>query len=426
MIESLTAGENISIILVFLGGVLSFFSPCVIPLIPVYMGYLAGNTKDEYNDGVIQYNQRKVFFHTIFFILGISAAFFILGLSFTALGNFFNSNKLLFSRIGGIIIILLGLFQLGILNFHFLQKEHKLNLKEREINPFVAFITGFTFSFAWTPCIGPILSSVLIMSSSAKTNYTGNMLVLVYSLGFVLPFLILGTATTKILNFLKGKQRLLKYTVKAGGFLLIAIGIMTFTGMMNGLSEYFSYSGNNTLNYEQSTAPKNEVKETVPSAESSKKDERPKIKAFDFILTDQYGKAHKLSDYQGKTVFLNFWATWCPPCKEEMPYIEELYKEYGFNEKDVVILGVANPKSKDYPYSQDVSKEEIKNFLKENNYSFPVVFDESGEVLNNYYINAFPTTFMIDKNGDIYGYIPGALSKEMMIEIIKQTKENNE
>ncbi len=426
MIESLTAGENISIILVFLGGVLSFFSPCVIPLIPVYMGYLAGNTKDEYNDGVIQYNQRKVFFHTIFFILGISAAFFILGLSFTALGNFFNSNKLLFSRIGGIIIIVLGLFQLGILNFHFLQKEHKLNLKEREINPFVAFITGFTFSFAWTPCIGPILSSVLIMSSSAKTSYTGNMLVLVYSLGFVLPFLILGTATTKILNFLKGKQRLLKYTVKAGGFLLIAIGIMTFTGVMNGLSEYFSYSGNNTLNYEQSTAPKNEVKETAPSAESSKKDERPKIKAFDFILTDQYGKAHKLSDYQGKTVFLNFWATWCPPCKEEMPYIEELYKEYGFNKKDVVILGVANPKSKDYPYSQDVSKEEIKNFLKENNYSFPVVFDESGEVLNNYYINAFPTTFMIDKNGNIYGYIPGALSKEMMIEIIKQTKENNE
>jgi cytochrome c-type biogenesis protein len=455
--EAIITSGHVSFILVFLEGIISFFSPCVIPLIPVYMGYLAGNANQMGNDGIITYERKKVFIHTLFFVLGISFAFFILGMSFTALGSFFYQNKMLFTRIGGILIILLGLFQIGFFEISFLQRERKIPIKlgDKKVNPLMALVMGFTFSFAWTPCVGPALSSVLIMASGAKTALTGNMLVFVYALGFVLPFLILGLFTTQVLEFIKNNRKFIKYTIKAGGIILIIMGIMTFTGWMNGVSSYLnSISSKNTNTSEtastntngeetpdssktetgEDSASKNEAKNEDPveseseagPVESESEEEEAPIPAIDFTLTDQYGKEHTLSDYKGKVVFLNFWATWCPPCKEEMPHIEELYQEYNLNQEEVVILGVANPKSTEYPYNQDEEKEDIIKFLEENEYTFPTVFDETGEILSSYYITAFPTTFMIDKEGNVLGYVPGMMTKDMMLSVINQTIEATE
>lgn len=450
--DGLVASNSISFIMVFLEGILSFFSPCVIPLIPVYMSYLAGNGKKELEDGTIVYDRRKVFLNTVFFTLGISFAFFILGMTFTALGSFFRENRMLFTRIGGVIIIVLGLFQLGILDFSFLQKERKLHfdLTGRSMNKFMALAMGFTFSFAWTPCIGPMLSSVLIMASGAATMLTGNLLVLVYTIGFLIPFLLLGLFTTQVLNFLKAKQKLLKYTIKAGGVLLIIIGIMIFTGWMNSLSGYlnsFGQSNQSTVGKEETVEEDTEITEntsdnttsndtdskedikndTEEAAKEEVKDEvRKTIPAFDFTLMDQYGNEHTLSDYKGKVVFLNFWATWCPPCQKEMPDIEELYQEYNLNEDEVIFLGITNPSSEDYPKNSDVSIPEIKSFIEDNGYTFPTVFDETGEVLKQYSISAFPTTFMIDKEGNIYGYVPGMMTKDIMVNIINQTLQSGE
>ena len=372
MFNDILLTDNISFILVFLGGIFSFFSPCIIPLLPVYMSYLSGNT--AVTDGNISYNQKKVFIHTIFFILGISAAFFILGLSFSKLGGFFNTNRVLFTRISGALILLLGLFQIGLLKSSFMERERRINFDSKKINPLIAFVIGFTFSFAWTPCIGPVLSTVLIMASGAKTSFLGNMLILVYSLGFIIPFLLLGIFTTKVLNFLKTKKSFLKYSIKISGAILIIIGIMTLSGF--------------NLNI---LAP----------------GQQP-------IATDYTVQI----DYKGKVVFLNFWATWCPPCREEMPHIEEIYKEYGYNKNDVIILGAASPATAENPSPQDESEDKIKAFLTKNNYTFPVVFDVKGEIFRNYYISAFPTTFMIDKEGNIMGYVAGALSKENLNNII--------
>ena len=137
---------------------------------------------------------------------------------------------------------------------------------------------------------------------------------------------------------------------------------------------------------------------------------------------DQYGVEHRLSDYKGKVVFLNFWATWCPPCRKEMPDIQALYHDYNENQGDVIILGVAHPKNESNPNTRELDREGIIKFLEENGYTFPVVFDESaGEVLSQYNISAFPTTFMIDPNGNIYGYAPGMLNKDMMRSIVEDT-----
>ncbi|NLK75540.1 MAG: redoxin domain-containing protein [Clostridiales bacterium] len=448
MFQGFDMSNSVSLLLVFIEGLISFFSPCVIPLIPVYMGYLAGSGKRVNEDGTIIYNRKNVFLHTIFFNLGVSFAFFILGMTFTALGKFFGDYKLIFTKVGGILIILLGLFQLGIFNFSFLQRERKIifDLGNREMNPFVALIMGFTFSFAWTPCIGPALSSVLIMASGAKTSLQGNLLVLVYAIGFLIPFLLLGLFTTQVLNFLKENRKLMKYTIKVGAIILIIMGLMTFTGRMNNISSYFnslSNNKNNSKNLADNSGDKDKgevdgignSENTDNSGDTNNSDdidktedevEREPVPAFDFTLTDQYGKEHTLSDYKGKVVFLNFWATWCPPCRYEMPDIEELYKEYNLNQDEVIFLGVANPKSEEYPYNQDEEKDEIIAFLDENEYTFPTVFDETGEVFRDYYVYSFPTTFLIDKEGNIFGYQIGMMSKDLMQKAINMTLEASE
>jgi cytochrome c-type biogenesis protein len=277
------------------------------------------------------------------------------------------------------------------------------------------------------------------MASSSANSLQGNLLVLIYAVGFILPFLALGLFTTQALNFLKKHQKLLKYTVKAGGILLILIGIMTFTGWMNGISAYVNRfvpqtslnspskeSGdvdNTVTNDSQDPTVEGALEPDTDSVSPTPKASKEKeiTPAFDFTLIDQYGTEHTLSDYKGKVVFLNFWATWCPPCKKEMPDIEALYQETGMNQEDIIVLGVANPASTEYPNNSDVSKEEVIAFLDENNYTFPVVFDETGEVLANYYISAFPTTFFIDTEGNIYGYAPAMMTREMMDNALQQT-----
>jgi cytochrome c-type biogenesis protein len=479
MLNQIISSGSISFFLVFLEGLLSFFSPCVLPLLPIYFSYLAGNSKQTDEEGVINFQRKKVFFHTIFFVLGISSAFFILGMSISALGIFFKSNQLLFTRIGGVLIIAMGLVQIGLLDLKFLQRERKFhfNFGARSMSPLLAFVLGFTFSFAWTPCVGPALSSVLIMASGTGKTLTGNLLVLVYSIGFIVPFLLLGLFTTQVLNFLKAKQKLLRYTVKIGGVILILIGIMTFTGWMNGVSRYLnsftpqsntgesfeakesegisstpnssssgadsveddSINNNDTANNNDPNSndtannndtasndtPQGNTTDENSDSSNQKNDEEP-VAAYDFTLTDQYGNEHTLSDYKGKVVFLNFWATWCGPCKEEIPDIEALYKEYNKNQEDIIILGVANPASSEYPNNADVSKTQIQEFLEKNEYTFPVVFDETGEILSKYYISSFPTTFMIDKEGNIFGYAPGMLTKDMMQQAIQQTLDSTE
>ena len=151
--------------------------------------------------------------------------------------------------------------------------------------------------------------------------------------------------------------------------------------------------------------------------EESTEEEEKKIPAPDFTLYDQYGNKHSLSDYKGKTIFLNFWATWCPPCKKEMPDIEEIYKEYNENKEDVIILGVASP---DTP--REGSKEEIVDFLEENGYTFPVVFGEKDSMLYKYSISSFPSTFIIDEEGYVKQYVRGAMSKDIMKKLIESAR----
>ena len=440
---------SVSALTVLIQGLLSFFSPCVFPLVPLYIGYFAGDAGSLGEGSRVRYPRRRVLAHTVFFVLGISAAFFLLGFGFTALGQFLSSHQRLFARVSGVIMILFGLYRLGALGqVDALEREHRLPLRLDKVamGPLPALLLGFTFSFAWTPCVGPTLSSVLLLAGSTGNAARGLWLIGVYTLGFVLPFLAVGLFTGTVLGFFQKHRQIVRYTVKAGAVLLIVMGLMTISGMMNGLSGYLS--GFDGLFGERvetpapaepspaSDAVDDAVSEPAGAQETAlqtadadgaaaEEEESigPKQKVFapDFTLTDQNGNAHTLSDYRGKTVFLNFWATWCPPCRSEMPEIQALYEDYGYNEGELVVLGVAAP-----GLGQEGSLDSVKAFLDENGYSFPVVMDDQGMFTYAYGIRAYPTTFMISADGSVFGYVEGALTGEVMKSIVEQTIEAKE
>ena len=447
---------------VFLQGLISFFSPCVLPLVPLYVSYLAGGARVVDKDGNSRYPRGKVLLNTLFFVIGVSFAFFLLGFGFTALGMFFKNNRLWFARISGIIMIVFGLYQLGVFGkSQAMSREHRLpfRLDKWTMGPVPALLLGFTFSFAWTPCVGPTLGSVLLMAGSSGSTVRAVLLIGVYTLGFVLPFMAVGLFTGTVLDFFRKHQNVVKYTVKIGAALLILMGVMTLTGFMNGMTNYlsdFGGAGSSGPAIEESSgqeepegtgengrdqddagsaaaapsdgaegqdndgAGQSGAQDTAGGASesSNETEEIPTVPAPDFTLVDQYGEEHTLSDYKGKTVFLNFWATWCPPCRGEMPEIQKLYEDYGSNEDDLIVLGVAGPNM-----GQEGDIDSIKDFLEKNEYTFPVVMDEDGSSFYQYGISAFPTTFMIDKDGNVFGYVESALTGEIMESIVKQTME---
>lgn len=380
--------EQMNYVVVFLEGIFSFLSPCVLPILPVYLAVLSKSVKEDTGD------ERSVLIkNTLLFILGISTTFFILGTGIGLFRVFLNTYMKWILMIGGLIIVVFGLFSVGDLNIPFLQRERRFHYQIREMRPWTAYLLGFTFSFGWTPCVGPMLASVLVLASTQRA-LEGNLLLLLYTAGFTVPFLLIALFSEKMIHLLDQLKKHMGKIQKVGGFLIIMMGLLMFA------------KGVTMPNYIQ---PSNEQQESEESQQVPM--------APDFTKVDQYGQVHTLSDYRGKVVMINFWATWCSPCRAELPDIEEIYQEYGMNKEDVIILGMTFPNM-----GKEQSKEGILEFINKEGYTFPTLFDESMELAYQYYINAFPTTFFINKDGTVEGYASGMLTKETIRELIEKLR----
>lgn len=224
---------NLTGIVSFVTGLLSFFSPCVLPLVPSYLIFISGITYDDYTGGQPGKYRKTVLIHSLAFIIGFSLVFTALGLSSSALGRFLSVYQTYIMRLGGLILILLGLYYLNIVKVPFLDREKLIHLREKPLGLFGSFIIGTTFSLGWTPCIGPALSSILIIASTTNNIWEGVYLLGLYSLGLAIPFIAAALVFDRLFEFLKKYGSVVRYSMKILGVLFVVLGILLFSSRYN-------------------------------------------------------------------------------------------------------------------------------------------------------------------------------------------------
>ncbi len=230
---------SITLSIAFVAGLVSFLSPCVLPLIPGYVSYISGTSLDK-----IKYKKKNlVVIKTIFFTLGFSFVFIILGSTASFIGKFFLINSDIFRILAGIIIIFFSLQLIGVINLNFMNKDIRFFTNQYSNNLAFPFVVGAAFGFGWTPCIGPILGSILTLAAIETNTIKSILLLSFYSLGLAIPFVISGILINKFVFFSKNIKKYIPLITKAGGLILLLTGIAILTGQLQILGffllEYF-------------------------------------------------------------------------------------------------------------------------------------------------------------------------------------------
>jgi cytochrome c-type biogenesis protein len=233
--------QEVSVLIAFAAGFLSFISPCVLPLVPSYITYITGVSFHDLTD---QETRKKVkwttLIHSCLFILGFSTVFILMGASASYLGQVLSKYQTWIMKIGGVLIILLGIhFILQI--FPFLQIEKRFEMKRKPLGYLGSFLVGIVFAAGWTPCIGPILSTILIYASTSQQMTTGITLLASYSLGLGIPFLLASLAFNLFLSTFEKVRRYMKVIIFVSGFFLIGVGILLLTGTFRVVTDYFNF-----------------------------------------------------------------------------------------------------------------------------------------------------------------------------------------
>jgi cytochrome c-type biogenesis protein len=217
-------GAGVSLFVAFAAGLLSFLSPCVLPLIPSYVGFLTGLEADE-----LQVRRGTAVLHALWFVAGFGLIFILLGASASALGALFLRSQVWIGRVGGVLIILFGVYLLGILRPAFLVRERRIHLARKPLGYVGSSVVGIAFGAAWTPCIGPILGAILTLAATRSSFGQGTALLAVYTLGLALPFLLTALALDRFLVWFQRFRPYLVWVERISGALLILLGVLLVT-----------------------------------------------------------------------------------------------------------------------------------------------------------------------------------------------------
>jgi len=229
---------DVTSVVAFSAGVFSFLSPCVLPLVPSYLSFVAGMSLQGLQGEKTARVRRAIFLNAVLFILGFSAVFIALGASFSLLGRALLGSIDLVRKAGGILIIFFGLFIAGILKLPFLMRERRLQLQERPAGYLGAVLVGAAFGAGWIPCVGPILGSILTLAGTSETAGRGVVLLSAYSLGLGVPFLLSALALNGFNRFFQRFRPYMRVVEVTAGVLLVLIGILLFTGYLTLLNSY--------------------------------------------------------------------------------------------------------------------------------------------------------------------------------------------
>ncbi|MCF2682715.1 cytochrome c biogenesis protein/redoxin [Faecalicatena contorta] len=369
----------------FLEGIITFISPCLLPMLPIYISYFAGGGERS---------TKKTLLGALGFVSGFTVIFVAMGTLAGTIGSFLREYKGAVNLISGLIVILFGLNFLGIFKMNLFRGGSK-TLNSHEMGFFPAMLFGIIFSLGWTPCVGAFLGSALMLASQQGHVIKGMLMLLCYSLGLGIPFLlsaILIDYLKSAFNWIKKHYRIIN---TVSGCFLILVGILMATGTL----------GQKLAPNLLATQTPQETKSTEASTPTTQENESEKILAPDFTVYDLDGNEVHLSDFIGKSVVLNFWASWCSPCKMEMPDFNEKYLEIG-EEVQFLIINMTDG------FRETV--ETASAFIAEQGYSFPVFYDTDQDAAATYGVYSLPTTYFIDEEGNAIAQATGAIDEEIL------------
>ena len=377
-------------IISFAAGILSFLSPCVLPLVPGYISLISGVSIDNLKEGVS--SRRAVILNSLAFNAGLSVIFLLLGTTAGLVGAAITSNPWV-RIIGGLVIIAFGLQLIGLLKISALYKDTRFFSDDKPRGVFGSAALGVAFAAGWTPCIGPILGGIIGLAATSGGWRSGLVLSAFYSAGLAVPFLLTGLGINQFLSFYKGFRRHLHKVEVISGVVLIVVGLLVMSGQSTLLasSRLTALLPNleGWLNLGSSTP-----KPQPPTTANANFEPVPDVE-FQTLA----GKPFRLKELQGQVVLLNFWATYCIPCREEIPALNQLQHE--LEAQGLRIVGASLDDSIDgvNDYQKDVVR-----------FDYPVLVGGSDAKVK-FEQSVLPTTYLIDRQGRIRQKIIGARNK---------------
>jgi cytochrome c-type biogenesis protein len=231
---------NVNGLVAFVGGLLSFFSPCVLPLVPSFLIYISGASINQTSDLANKAVRKKILLHSLSFIVGFSFVFISLGLSSSVIGFVFQVYDKWIMRIGGILLIVMGLAMLNVIKIPLLSREKMIQLNKKPAGLLGSFVVGITFSLGWTPCIGPVLASILLIASTDGRVFSGVYLLSLYSLGLAIPFFVAALLVSRLMGFMRRWGHVVQYTSTVLGGLLVLIGLLLVSGYWRMITDWLS------------------------------------------------------------------------------------------------------------------------------------------------------------------------------------------
>ena len=233
-IELIDASLIPAMTVALLAGIISFLSPCVLPIVPPYLAYMSGVSLNDMSS--VSAARRRAIIAALFFVMGLSTVFLLLGFTASAFGAFFLQNQILFSQISGVVVIVFGIHFLGIFRIPFLDREARMDAGDKGGSSFGAYLLGLAFAFGWTPCIGPQLGAILSLAASEASVTRGTLLLGIYALGLGIPFLLAAMFMTRAVGLMNRLKRHMKTIERVMGLLLLVVGVAMLTGAFSTFS----------------------------------------------------------------------------------------------------------------------------------------------------------------------------------------------
>ena len=394
-------GITFTILLSFAAGILSFLSPCVLPLVPGYISLMSGVSVDNLKEGTTT-SRRAVIINSLAFNAGLSIIFLVLGTTAGLVGAAITSNPWV-RIIGGLVIIAFGLQLIGLLKIGALYKDTRFFSSDKPRGVLGSAALGMAFAAGWTPCIGPILGGIIGLAATSGGWRSGLVLSAFYSAGLAVPFLLTGLGINKFLSFYKNFRRHLHKVEVVSGVVLILVGILVMSGQSTQLTTgRFAAWIPNAEALITKFWKNPPAQPAAPSSPNTSFEMAPDVE-FQTLA----GKPFRLKELQGQVVLLNFWATYCIPCREEIPELNALQNELQPQGLKIVGASLDDDAEGVNAYQQEVAKFEYDVLLGGSDAK--VKFQQS----------VLPTTYLIDRQGRIRQKIIGARDKAGWAEAVK-------